>query len=129
MSRTYKDQPRSVRQPYGWHRDMSLEPVAYWLTRAVEWDEKTMQFVTKQLAEPREYTRYRWVYHPTTKPKQRKRVDTEYHWMTTPGWFHHIFNNVPQRRRGRAWERKVLLEDLEDTDPPRFSKKPEKYYW
>ena len=129
MSRTYKDQPRRVRQPYGWHQDATLEKVTHSVTHVTQLNWETMEFTTTELEEPYESVRYRWVYRPTTKPKQRKRTDTEYHWMTTPGWFHHIFNNVPQRRRGRAWERKVLLEDLEDTDPPRFSKKPEKYYW
>ena len=66
----------------------------------------------------------------TTKTKKRKEVDTEEHWMTTPGWWISICNNRPQRRAGHIWEANVHREvDLEDTDPPGVGRKPHIYYW
>jgi len=66
---------------------------------------------------------------PTTKPKRRKEVDTEDHWMTTPSWWTRITMNRPQRRAGRTWEKVVMHRDIEDVDPPGVSHKPYNYYW
>jgi hypothetical protein len=72
---------------------------------------------------------YRYLQIPGAKTKKRKEHDTEYHWMSTPSWWNRLFNNIPQRRKGRAWERKVLVEGVDETDPPNFSKRPHHYYW
>lgn len=129
MSRTYKDRPWRVRRLYDHDRDVVYLSGSTLVTRVTQLNLDTMEFETAELEEPYVRNWFRRLESKTTKPKQRKAKDTEYHWMSTPSWFHRIFNNVPQRRRGRAWERKVLLEDLDETDPPRFSKRPEKYYW
>jgi hypothetical protein len=102
MSRTYKDVPHKHRKfHYGWRHD--------------------------EIKVPGE--RYRYIQLPTTKPKRRKELDTEWHWMTTPSWWTSLMMNKPQRRAGRIWERKVLFEDIEITDPPSVGKKPHIYYW
>ena len=66
----------------------------------------------------------------TTKTKKRKEVDTEWHWMNTPGWWIRLCSNRPQRRAGHIWETNVHREvDLEDTDPPGVGRRPHIYYW
>ncbi len=65
----------------------------------------------------------------TSKPKLRKEVDTEDHWMSTPSWWTRLVMNRPQRRAGRLWERKVLFEDIEETDSPGVSHRPHIYYY
>jgi hypothetical protein len=68
---------------------------------------------------------------PGVKPKKRKEVDSDWHWLRgSPGWWTRLTMNRPQRRAGHVWEQKVLLEtDLEDTDPPSVSYKPHVYYY
>lgn len=51
-----------------------------------------------------------------------------YHGMPTPAWWTRIMLNRPLRRATRVWERKVLLHDLEETNPPAL-KQPKLYYW
>lgn len=66
------------------------------------------------------------------KTKKRKEVDTEWHWMSTPGWWVHTFMTKPQRRAGSMWEREVVRispTNLEEVDKPSVSRKPHLYYW
>jgi hypothetical protein len=74
--------------------------------------------------------RVRYIKLPGVKTKKRKELDCEWHWVSnTPSWWTRLTMNRPQRRAGRVWEQKVLLEDLEETDPPGVSHKPHHYYW
>lgn len=78
----------------------------------------------------REYINGSYLYLPTTKPKKKRTQDTDYHWYhSTPSWWTHEFMIEPMRAKGRMWEKKVLIEDLEDTDPPGVGNKPHIYYW
>ena len=124
MSRTYKDVKRKHTHPEDdW--DYGRECISYEANRFM-FNETTGKYE----ANPLELvTRYTYVDKPGVFTKKRKELDTEWHWMSTPSWWNRLMNNVPQRRKGRAWERKVIFQDLEDTDPPVFSKKPHKYYW
>ncbi len=85
-----------------------------------------------------------WIQQPTTKAKKRKEVDSDFHWMTTPGWFIRDFMNKPQRRQNKLWEAKLknkrictwhesyiddTIDWLDSHDTPSVSRKPEKYYW
>jgi hypothetical protein len=114
MSRTFKDKPYKIRQPTSdyWH------------------DSEMIQYTIVDEFSNEEYTRHRPIQLPTTKPKRRKELDTENHWMSTPSWHNHLYNNIPRRREGRHFERTIhLIDDIEEADPPEFSKKPHKYYW
>ena len=71
----------------------------------------------------------RYIKLPGVKTKKRKELDTNWHWLSaTPSWWTRLTMNRPQRRAGRVWEQKVLLEDLEETDPPGVGHKPHCYY-
>lgn len=73
---------------------------------------------------------YQHIWSKTTKTKKRKEVDTEWHWMGTPGWWVRLYMNRPQRRAVHLWEKEVLKEaDLEETDPINTKRKPHIYYW
>lgn len=64
--------------------------------------------------------------------KKRREVDTEWHWMSTPGWWIRQFMNRPQRRAGHAWEHDIVkwkIEDIDLSDYPCVSRKPHIYYW
>lgn len=105
MSRTYKDKPYKLRWSWS-HKDdlIELENYGYRLYRQGK----------------------------TTKPKKRKEVDCEDHWMSTPSWWTHMFMLKPQRRQGTLWEREVVktqLTDLEEVDKPNVSRKPHVYFW
>ena len=66
----------------------------------------------------------------TTKTKKRKEVDTEDHWMTTPGWWVKMTMTKPERRAANTATRKVLLaEDIEEVDIPDMGRKPHIYFW
>lgn len=131
MSRTYKDVSWKYRKDhYRWDHDTELVSVPYTSKYLFDFElvDDVVNLIEKKI--PFTWIDYRRLKVKTTKPKRRKEVDTEWHWMTTPSWWNRCFNNVPQRRKGRAWERKVLFEaNIEETDPPVFSKKPHKYYW
>ena len=76
-----------------------------------------------------------YLYLKTTKPKKRKKQDTENHWMSTPGWWVNMFMNKPQRRATKLWEQNFSNKDIptEDDidyyDTPSVSRKPHIYYW
>lgn len=66
----------------------------------------------------------------TTKPKKRKELDTEDHWMSTPGWWIKMTMNRPERRGAHLLEKKVLCTpDIEEVDFPDLGRKPHIYYW
>ena len=88
MSRTYKDVPwkhRDVENNY----DHGRHRVAY----------------VGVSATIGEYTTY-WLRDiKGAKRKKKRRVDTKWHWMTTPGWFIKEFMTKPQRAACKQWER------------------------
>lgn len=68
----------------------------------------------------------------TTKPKLRKRVDTEDHWMSTPGWWNNLFHTRPIRGKFRNYTKYVVrcpIEYIENLVEPLDSNKPHKYFW
>ena len=102
MSRTFKDKPSKLKHE--------------------AWDKDTIRV---------EDTGTKWSYRihlPTTKTKKRKEVDTEEHWMTTPGWWVRLMMNKPQRREVHLWERKALFSELEELIQP-GKKVAHIYYW
>ena len=73
-----------------------------------------------------------WIDLPTTKTKKRKKLDTEEHWMGTPGWWIRSMMTKPQRRAGTVWEHIVTrtpTEHIDLLDTPSISRKPHIYYW
>ena len=102
MSRTYKDKPSKIKHE-SWNKDRErIEGTFYYIDL------------------------------PTTKAKKRKELDTEEHWMNTPGWWTRLVMNRPQRRRCKLWERDALkssLDSLDDLDKPIISRKPHIYFW
>ena len=69
-----------------------------------------------------------WGFNQEDKPKKKKRVDTEYHWMSTPSWWTHMFMIRPRRSR-ETQSLRVLPENLEDFDFVDTKRKPHKDYW
>jgi len=66
------------------------------------------------------------------KTKKSRNVDTEWHWMSTPNWWIHIWMTRPQRRAGSVWEHIVTqtaIEEIDLLDTPSVSRKPHVYYW
>jgi hypothetical protein len=100
MSRTLKDRPSKIK-----HEPWDKDRVRYW---------DDCNYMCYQL--------------PTTKTKKRKEVDTEDHWMTTPGWWVRLTMNRPQRREVHLWERKALFSDIEELIQP-AKKVGHVYYW
>lgn len=130
MSRTYKDKPWKVTHPESrW--DFGTERIAYEASRRVyELDPETNNYCFRDTDEA--CIKYCHVSIAGVKTKKKKRADTEWRWMSTPGWFIKEFMNRPQRARGRAWEKKATksaLEDLDLLDTPSVGRKPHVYYW
>lgn len=114
MSRTYKDRPSRIRYPdeYKWRDDSFYQLEEYFTI------ENVLRVI--HLKRPGVYT------------KKKRCVDTEWRWMTTPGWWVREMMTRPARRRNRVWEanvRKANIDELEDEDPPLFGRKPHVYYW
>ena len=70
----------------------------------------------------------------TTKPKVRKEIDNDVHWMHTPNWWIHYKMDKPQRRASKVWEASmkntyIPSEELEQEDPPLIGRKPHIYFW
>lgn len=70
----------------------------------------------------------------TDKPKKRREIDTEWHWLSaTPSWWTNLFMIRPQRRKFRRWEREIQklvdIDELEEILEPNGSNKPHHYYW
>lgn len=62
--------------------------------------------------------------------KKKKKVDTEWHWMTTPMWWVRLVMNKPKRCLEHVLEKKVLkCSSIEDFDFFNIGKKPYIYYW
>lgn len=75
------------------------------------------------------YTIYRYLPKPGVLTKKPRGYD-DWRWsLTTPSWWRKLTMTRPQRRKNRVWERKVLFEDLEVTDPPRYDRKPHVYFY
>lgn len=67
---------------------------------------------------------------PTTKPKLRKEVDSEDHWMSTPSWWTKMTMIKPERRAAHLLEVEILkVADIEEFDFPDLRRKPFCYYW
>lgn len=128
MSRTYKDVKWKHRKN-SYDRKHDLEAIEYEVTRPAysSYNVFTGEFVVCGTFVT--CTKVAYLPTKTTKPKRRKVVDTEWHWMATPSWWTRLTMNKPMRRKGRIWERKVLFQDLEFADPPGVSKKPHVYYF
>lgn len=73
-----------------------------------------------------------WRLAKTTKPKLRKEVDTEDHWMTTPSWWNRLFHTKPIRGKFRRYTADVVgrsLDSISSILEPLDSNKPHKYFW
>lgn len=70
-----------------------------------------------------------WRLTKTTKPKRRKTVDTEDHWMTTPGWWIRLKMNGPQRKLANKQTRLAVNTDVEEVDIADCGRKPHIYFW
>lgn len=107
MSRTYKDKKLELKYP--------------------EWNNKHDCVVYARVST---YTAY-YIQTKTTKRKKKRSAITKHYDMysKSPSWWTRLYMNRPKRRHCRAWERKVLFEDVEETDCPDFKNKPYRYYW
>ena len=115
MSRTYKDRPYKVRQTEPWDKDRVM--VRYEVIRTNYFTKELEEFITARFLE-----------NKTTKTKKRKVLDTEDHWMTTPGWWNRMCVTRPERKRVNAALQSLQC-DLEDVDIPDLGRKPHIYYW
>lgn len=62
--------------------------------------------------------------------KKRKELDTEFHWMSTPGWWNKLMHTRPERRKIKVMLTVLTgLECLDDVDVPDLGRKPHIYYW
>lgn len=128
MSRTYKDKSWKFKYPESQY-NFGSERIPY------EHECKVYAYIDNEWAwtgKTEVRTRYFYLDVAGAKTKKKKRVDSEWHWMTTPGWFIKEFMNRPQRAKGRMWEKKitkVALEDLDLLDTPSVGRKPHVYYW
>ncbi|CAB4134460.1 hypothetical protein UFOVP273_79 [uncultured Caudovirales phage] len=117
MSRTYKDKPYKFSlQKKEWELYESI-PCVRWYT----------DYYTKEL---KSYNAS-WCHDLPRAKVLKKRSYTErnfYRGCKAPSWFVKEFMNRPERRKMRMWERSVLFEDIEETDPPVMYQNFE-YYW
>jgi hypothetical protein len=116
MSKTYKDKRNYEFRHRNWQGDEVRIPyianVTYWNG---EVEERTKFFYLKQ---------------PTTKPKVKKLVDNEWHWLrAAPSWWVRDFMTAPKRASVRNWKRSLTLENIDDADCPDYGNKPHHYYW
>lgn len=121
MSRTYKDVPYKVRDPESdW--DYRYDNIPY-IRTYIDWrtkEEKETQGVW--------FRKKRGVL-----TKKKKHVDTENHWISTPGWWVRCMMNRPQRVASKQWEKDVVRMSFWDIaqdnfDPPMIGRKPHIYY-
>ena len=99
MSRTYKDKPYKHCEHWkSWQQDRTT----------LEGTWRTIQL-------------------PTTKPKRKKELDTEDHWMTTPSWWNRMQHTRPERRSAKVALSQVS--DVEEADIPDLGRKPNIYFW
>ena len=118
MSRTYKDKPYKLR--YGsWNQDWMRLP---YLKVYIPWGETEEKAVSS----------FYGLQLPTTKPKLRKEVDSEGHWMSTPSWWNNTYHTRPKRAKFRNFTSdtvKLSLDAIEDVIEPVDSNKPHCYFW
>ena len=130
MSRTYKDKPSRLKYDQ-YDKDMvvfSREEITK--THHHEYINGEIVQVDWPESEWLRYTHVTYIFTKSTKPYKRRTTNDKWYWYKrTPSWWSRMMMNRPQRRQGRMWERKVLLEDLEATDPPGVSRKPHIYYY
>jgi hypothetical protein len=113
MSRTYKDKPYKLK-----HRPWDTDTESFrYVAEGLDW-------YTKEL---RTYLGFGHLELPTTKTKKRKEVDTEDHWMTTPGWWNRMMVTRPERKRVNSMLKTVS--DVEEVDIPDCGRKPHIYFW
>lgn len=126
MSRTYKDKKWTLRFPeYDYTKDREAVPYEAY-RRRYDW-ETSNWIITDEVI-----TRYYYLPKKGVKTKKRRKIDTNWHWMSTPSWWTRLMMNRPQRRAAHLWEKeaqKTEVESLEDLDIPNVSHKPHKYYW
>lgn len=117
MSRTLKDKPSKLKGD-AWDKDREY----YNYTRVwVTYSGELVEHEWKAYMETK-----------TTKPKKRKKVDTENHWMTTPSWWNNLFHTRKHRGNFRTFLNSVVKTKLEDIDgmlEPLDSNKPHQYFW
>lgn len=119
MSRTEKDKKWDLRHP---------ENSYHFGTYKVECVGNRYDWETGEVAGY--YTRYVYLDTPGAKTKKKRGIDGNWRWyQRTPSWWTKMTMLKPQRRAGRIWERKVLFEDIEETDPPGVGKKPHNYFY
>lgn len=73
-----------------------------------------------------------WRLAKTTKPKLRKELDTEDHWLGTPSWWNNLFHSRPIRRKFSTFcniSKGLSVEHLEEVLEPSDSRKPHKYFY
>lgn len=117
MSRTTKDKPSKLKHA-AWDKDRE-----YFKYTCI-WENYAGEIV--------EHEWKAYLQTKTTKPKKRKKVDHENHWMTTPSWWNNLFHTRPIRGNFRTFlsaAKKSKLEDIEGMLEPTDSKSPHKYFW
>ena len=121
MSKTRKDLPVEIRDPEGGWR---------YGTEQIRYISVGHHFYTGEYYERTSYW-YRDIPGFKTKKKRHGR-----HWkywsQITPMWWIHDYMTVPQRAKGKEWERQVVgmaIDDLIDVDLPGVGRKPFNYYW
>lgn len=114
MSRTYKDRPFKF-SAYAIEREQSTAKVP------------CIRSYRNAAGEREEYTGYEYLSVPGSKKKKRKRVDTEYHWMSTPSWWTYIFMIRPRRSAENQQLRNIG--DVEEFDFVDVKRKKHLYYW
>ena len=117
MSRTYKDRPNKIKYE-DWDKDRVRIPYI-------------REFFSKYSEEYISFTSYFSLETKTTKPKKRKEVDTEIHWMSAPSWWNNLYHTRRHRRNFRTFLNSVVkckVEDTEEMLEPFDSNKPHVYY-
>lgn len=120
MSRTYKDRPYRVKFPEE-KRDFYYEYKPY-----------IAEGINRYWPRGEYYCGLRWfsVKRPYILKKKARHVDSENHWMSTPGWWTHFYMDRPQRQASNQYMKQITLDvDLEELDPPMIGRKPHVYYW
>ena len=122
MSRTYKDRNRVKLKRY--YRDR-------WETEHTKFVYEGWKYVWPDFNNSvGTITRTIYLKKAGVKPKKRKELDTEDHWMSTPGWWVKMTMTKPQRRSQHLLEKQALKAvDIEDVDFPELGRKPHIYYW
>lgn len=96
----------------------------------LRWPEEQWDYRYERVAvDLGDYTRYAYLSKPGVLTKKQRGYD-DWRWVKCcPRWWRKLTMTRPQRRQGRLWERKVLFEDVETTDPPQYNRKPHVYFY